>query len=71
MGSNRSLPWLMCGDFNEILYSFNKQDGFVGSCLIALWMILVLLDLGLLGNEETFLVISIFVFIETIFVTFA
>lgn len=30
LGQNHSYPWLVCGDFNEILYSFEKFGGFKG-----------------------------------------
>ncbi|KAA3465795.1 Exo_endo_phos domain-containing protein [Gossypium australe] len=27
LSRNQDLPWLVCGDFNEILYSFEKSSG--------------------------------------------
>ncbi|KAA3473074.1 hypothetical protein EPI10_023482 [Gossypium australe] len=43
LGRNQATPWLVCGDFNEILYSFEKEGSLLRD------------EGGLHGNKGTFL----------------
>lgn len=51
LGEQNSLPWLVCGEFNEILYANEKQQGFLRDehCMAKFWEIVeecCLVDLG-------------------------
>lgn len=54
-----SLPWVIVGDFNEILHADEKQDGRRRKELIQMWEFrevvgyVVLIDLGFIGTKFT------------------